>query len=65
MNPTFDAVLFDCDGVLADSESIVTGVLREMLNEAGWALSQAECERIFIGKDCPASTILSGERQLS
>ena len=50
MTPTFDAVLFDCDGVLADSESIVTGVLREMLNEAGWALSQAECERIFIGK---------------
>jgi HAD superfamily hydrolase (TIGR01509 family) len=50
VNPKFDAVLFDCDGVLADSESIVTGVLREMLNEAGWALSQAECEHIFIGK---------------
>jgi HAD superfamily hydrolase (TIGR01509 family) len=50
VNPTFDAVLFDCDGVLADSESIVTGVLREMLNEAGWALTQADCERIFIGK---------------
>jgi len=46
----FDAVLFDCDGVLVDSEPITNGVLREMLNEAGWALSQAECERIFIGK---------------
>ncbi|MDP3888248.1 HAD family phosphatase [Hydrogenophaga sp.] len=46
----FEAVLFDCDGVLVDSEPITNGVLREVLNEAGWALSQAECERIFIGK---------------
>lgn len=46
----FDAVLFDCDGVLVDSEPITNGVLREMLNEAGWALDQTECERIFIGK---------------
>ena len=37
----FDAVLFDCDGVLVDSEPITNGVLREMLNEAGWALDQA------------------------
>ncbi|MDO9250363.1 MAG: HAD family phosphatase [Hydrogenophaga sp.] len=46
----FEAVLFDCDGVLVDSEPITNGVLREVLNEAGWALSQPECERIFIGK---------------
>lgn len=52
MNTTtmFEAVLFDCDGVLVDSEPITNGVLRQMLNEAGWALGQAECERIFIGK---------------
>ncbi|MBA4256850.1 MAG: HAD family hydrolase [Polaromonas sp.] len=46
----FDAVLFDCDGVLVDSEPITNGVLRDMLHEAGWVLSQAECEHIFIGK---------------
>ncbi|WP_372657842.1 HAD family hydrolase [Hydrogenophaga sp.] len=46
----FEAVLFDCDGVLVDSEPITNGVLRQMLNEAGWALSQAECMHIFIGK---------------
>ena len=46
----FDAVLFDCDGVLVDSEPITNGVLRDMLAEAGWALSPAECMRIFIGK---------------
>ncbi len=50
MKVQFEAVLFDCDGVLVDSEPITNGVLRQMLNEAGWALSQAECERIFIGK---------------
>ncbi len=48
--PRFDGVLFDCDGVLVDSEPITNGVLREMLAEAGWALSVAECMRIFVGK---------------
>jgi HAD superfamily hydrolase (TIGR01509 family) len=46
----FEAVLFDCDGVLVDSEPITNGVLRQVLDEAGWALTQAECMRIFIGK---------------
>ncbi|WP_332741017.1 HAD family hydrolase [Hydrogenophaga sp.] len=46
----FDGVLFDCDGVLVDSEPITNGVLREVLNESGWALTQAECMQIFIGK---------------
>jgi HAD superfamily hydrolase (TIGR01509 family) len=46
----FAAVLFDCDGVLVDSEPITNGVLRDMLEESGWALSQAECMRVFIGK---------------
>jgi HAD superfamily hydrolase (TIGR01509 family) len=47
---TFDAVLFDCDGVLVDSEAITNGVLREMLQELGWKLTAAECMRIFVGK---------------
>src|SRR5690349_10871123 len=46
----FDAVLFDCDGVLADSEGITNVVLREMLEELGWKLTSAECMRIFLGK---------------
>ncbi len=46
----FDAVLFDCDGVLVDSEPITNGVLRDMLEELGWKLSPAECMRLFIGK---------------
>jgi HAD superfamily hydrolase (TIGR01509 family) len=46
----FQAVLFDCDGVLVDSEPITNGVLREVLNESGWAITQAECMQVFIGK---------------
>ena len=48
--PRFDAVLFDCDGVLVDSEPITNGVLRDMLEEAGWPLTPAECMHIFLGK---------------
>jgi len=46
----FEAVLFDCDGVLVDSEPIVNRVLRDMLAERGWALTDEECMRIFVGK---------------
>lgn len=46
----FDAVLFDCDGVLVDSEPITNGVLCQMLGEAGWALTPEQCMATFIGK---------------
>ena len=46
----FEAVLFDCDGVLVDSEPITNGVLRDMLEESGWTLAPDECMRLFIGK---------------
>ena len=46
----FEAVLFDCDGVLVDSEPITNGVLRTMLAEAGWVMSAEDCMRFFIGK---------------
>lgn len=46
----FDAVLFDCDGVLVDSEPITSGVLTRMLNELGWDITHDETMRIFTGK---------------
>ncbi|MEI6600028.1 MAG: HAD family phosphatase [Comamonadaceae bacterium] len=46
----FDAVLFDCDGVLVDSEPITNGVLRELLAEAGWVLTPQDCMQIFVGR---------------
>ena len=45
----FDAVLFDCDGVLVDSESITCGVLRDMLEELGWIMTLQKCMDIFVG----------------
>lgn len=46
----FDAVLFDCDGVLVDSEAITNRVLSEMLVERGWPITLAETMDIFLGK---------------
>jgi len=46
----FNAVLFDCDGVLVDSEPITNGVLRDMLEERGWSMTGDECMRLFVGK---------------
>lgn len=46
----FEAVLFDCDGVLVDSEPITISVLRMVLEELGWKQTQEECMRHFVGK---------------
>ncbi|KQM68516.1 HAD family phosphatase [Xylophilus sp. Leaf220] len=48
--PHFDAVLFDCDGVLVDSEPITHRVLRDRLALRGWVMTAEECLRIFVGK---------------
>jgi HAD superfamily hydrolase (TIGR01509 family) len=45
----FDAVLFDCDGVLVDSEAITCSVLRDMLEERGWPMTLQQCMDIFVG----------------
>ncbi|KQP39744.1 HAD family phosphatase [Pseudorhodoferax sp. Leaf274] len=46
----FDAILFDCDGVLVDSEPITHRVLVQVLGERGWHITQQECMRLFVGK---------------
>jgi HAD superfamily hydrolase (TIGR01509 family) len=56
--PKFKAVLFDCDGVLVDSEPITNDVIRLMLAERGWHLSLDECMRIFTGKAVKDETAL-------
>ena len=42
-------VIFDCDGVLIDSERIANEVTAETLTALGWAMDGAEAERRFIG----------------
>ncbi|MFN7639380.1 MAG: HAD family hydrolase [Pseudanabaena sp.] len=44
-----ELVIFDCDGVLVDSEIIVNRVFAETLTEAGFAISYEEVSQKFVG----------------
>lgn len=44
------AVLFDCDGVLVDSEPITNAVLRDMLNEQGLDYTLERTMQAFVGR---------------
>src|SRR6202790_1612280 len=44
-----ELVIFDCDGLLIDSEALCNRVVAEILTKAGWAMTAEECERRFIG----------------
>ena len=50
MDGPFELVIFDCDGVLVDSERIAVRVEAELLGELGWPLSQAEIVERFMGR---------------
>jgi HAD superfamily hydrolase (TIGR01509 family) len=45
-----ELVIFDCDGVLVDSERIAVRVDAEMLAELGWPLSEQEVVERFMGR---------------
>jgi len=45
-----DAVIFDCDGVLVDSEPITNRVLTGMLNELGLDFTLEQTMRTFMGR---------------
>lgn len=47
--PPVDLIIFDCDGVLVDSEPVFYRTLSHYLTENGGALSAEECEIRFIG----------------
>jgi HAD superfamily hydrolase (TIGR01509 family) len=49
----FDLVIFDCDGVLVDSERITNEVFRAMLNELGLALTLEGMFERFVGRSMP------------
>ena len=42
-------VVFDCDGVLVDSEHIAARVTAECLGELGWDITPRECMALFTG----------------
>lgn len=45
----FAAVVFDCDGVLVDSEPLANRIMSELLAEHGVRLTSQDCMRRFIG----------------
>jgi HAD superfamily hydrolase (TIGR01509 family) len=45
-----ELVIFDCDGVLIDSERLAVKVDVEVLRELGWPLSEAEVIERFVGR---------------
>jgi HAD superfamily hydrolase (TIGR01509 family) len=46
----FKLVIFDCDGVLVDSEKIINRIFAEMLTEVGFAITYTEMTQQFTGK---------------
>jgi len=54
-------VIFDCDGVLVDSEPISFAVLREVLAESGITLPESRAYRNFLGKSMAAISQLIAE----
>ncbi len=59
----FDLVIFDCDGVLVDSERLAVRVEAEILCGLGWPLTEADIVERFVGR---SASYMHGqiERQL-
>jgi HAD superfamily hydrolase (TIGR01509 family) len=52
-NRKFGLVIFDCDGVLVDSELITNRVFAQMLNELGIAITLEDMFVQFVGRSMP------------
>jgi HAD superfamily hydrolase (TIGR01509 family) len=48
--PAVELVIFDCDGVLIDSERLAVKVDVAVLSELGWPLTEAEVIERFVGR---------------
>ena len=46
----FQLVIFDCDGVLIDSEKIATRVQAEYVTQLGWAITPQDILERFVGR---------------
>ncbi len=58
----YDAIIFDCDGVLVDSEPLANRVLSTVLAECGITMSPSECRRMFVGLNPPGVAARLEER---
>jgi len=44
-----ELIIFDCDGVLIDSEGVASRIVAANLTELGWKMDEAEARRLFLG----------------
>lgn len=58
---TLELVIFDCDGVLIDSEPIANRVFSEQLAAVGFAMSPEEVMRAFVGRSRDTCIAMAGE----
>jgi HAD superfamily hydrolase (TIGR01509 family) len=63
VSDSFELVIFDCDGVLVDSERLCVEVEAELITEIGWTLTPAEVASRFLGKS-DAHMLAEIERQV-
>lgn len=47
-------IIFDCDGVLVDSEPVANRVVAVALTELGWPMTPEEADRLFLGMSFPS-----------
>ena len=55
-NPNFDLVIFDCDGVLVDSEVISCRVHAEVLTRYGYPITAEQVRARFLGRTAHEAT---------
>jgi HAD superfamily hydrolase (TIGR01509 family) len=60
--PRVAAVIFDCDGVLVDSERLAGPILAELLTELGLPTTQGDVDRDFKGRSWEHGLAMIGER---
>ena len=58
----WDLVIWDCDGVLVDSEGIASQVMAAAATAAGWPMSVDEAAREFTGRTMPDCVALIESR---
>lgn len=56
------AVLFDCDGVLADSEALANRIVAEEVTALGWVLDAHAAQHEFLGLALPDMRVLIEQR---
>tara|TARA_R110002096_G_scaffold175820_21_gene351826 strand:- start:5621 stop:6280 length:660 start_codon:yes stop_codon:yes gene_type:complete len=59
---TLKLVIFDCDGVLVDSEALANRELQKALAEEGLVMSMEEVIEAFVGRSMKAVVDISGQR---